>query len=175
MGGYLNTRLNGFVPLRAADITADASPVVDATASGSTLWDTTKFEWYPLQPGDNGVQVIFMGEGDDTDYFGCRVFAKPAFGPILRVVEISGHFGNVFAPNDGSATVDTTTHKLAETILMESSNRFYGRTVTVADCSSNRAATIDFDLMGLSGIYFEFYNIGDTTEVHSIRPWGRTW
>lgn len=167
---------NGFVPLRSADVSAD-DVALDTSTPGRTFWDMTKKDCYELQPGDNAVEVIFLGEGDDTDYFGCRIFGKGPYGPAQELCEISGHYGAALCPDDGSATVDATTHHMAETILLEASNCFRGdTTIAVCDCSANRAASLVIpDTMGLTHLYFEFYNVGDATEVHNITPWGRTY
>lgn len=161
-----------WVSLRRTDVSADDT-ALDPTLANYTFFDLTKRDCYRLEPGANGMEVIFLGEGDDTDYFGCRIFGKSPFGPAERIAEISGHYGAALAPNDGSVTVDATTHKIAETILLDASNTFHIRDMTVADCSSNAVAKLYFDTAGIMDIYFEFYNIGDATEVHNIRPYGR--
>lgn len=168
----LHTFQGGWLPLRTADVSADDT-ALDPTLANYTFFDLTKRDAHRLDPGANGMEVVFLGEGDDTDYFGCRIFGKSPFGPAERIAEISGHYGTALAPNDGSVTVDSTTYKIAETILLDGSNVFHVRDVTVADCSANRAAKLHFDTAGMTHVYFEFYNVGDTTEVHNIRPYGR--
>jgi len=167
---------NCFVPLRTADVSADDT-AMDTSTTGTTYWDLTKKDPYELQPTDNGIEIIFMGEGDDTDYFGCRVFGKNPFGPAQALCEISGHYGAAMCPNDGSATVDATGYHMAETILLDASNCFRRDvTISVSDCSANRAASLNIaNTVGFTHLYFEFYNVGDTTEIHNITPWGRTY
>jgi hypothetical protein len=161
---------NGFVPLRAADVSADDT-AMDTSTAGTTFWDMTRKDCYELQPTDNGIEVIFLGEGDDTDYFGCRVFGKSPGGPAQALCEISGHYGAAMA------TVDATAYHMAETILLEASNCFRGdASISVSDCSGDRAASLNMaSVWGFKHLYFEFYNVGDTTEVHNITPYGRTY
>lgn len=167
---------NGFVPLRSADVSADDTAMDTSTAT-RTYWDMTSKDVFELQPGDNGIEVLFMGEGDDTDYFGARVFGKSPYGPAQCLCEISGHYGAAMCPNDGSATVDATGFHMAETILLDASNTFRRDvTISVSDCSMNRAASLNIgNTFGFKHLYFEFYNVGDSTEVHNITPWGRTY
>lgn len=169
---YLTTFQSCWEPLRLADASADDT-AMDTSTPGTTYWDMTKKDCHELQPIVNGLEVIFIGEGDDMDYFGCRVFGKSHGGPAEALCELTGHYGKAFAPDDGSSTVDGTAYKMAENIKIDATNKFHTRDVTVADCSTDRAAKLHFDTAGLQFVYFEFYNIGDTTEVHNIMPYGR--
>ena len=172
MSGMLTTYQSAWEPLRTADVTADDT-ALDTTTPTTTYWDMTSKDCYRLNPNANAIEIIFLGEADDTDYFACRIYGKAPGGPAEMICEVSGHMGNATAPNDGSVTVDTTTWKIADHIVLEATNTFHVRDITVADLSTDRVAKLFFDTAGLTWLYTEFYNVGDDTEVHRIRPYGR--
>lgn len=163
----------GYVPMRSNDVTADDT-LLESTATTYRYGEFTKRDVFLLGPEFNACEIIFVAEADDTDYFQCRIWGGGGKTDGRMTVaeficDMTGQAGTAYA---GDLTLgDPSDLRFIDTLTIDTQGHI--KTASIADSATNRVAKLAFDTVGLTWLYAEFEDVGDTTEVHRIMPYIR--
>ncbi|KPL25606.1 MAG: hypothetical protein AMJ75_00410 [Phycisphaerae bacterium SM1_79] len=162
-------RILSYDKARIVDVTADDT-AVDGTTSGYKYTEITKRDIYEFSPGVEGCVLVFSGEADDTDYGECRIWGVSNDGVGSFICDLTLKTGTAFAD---MTNADSSARLWVDTITVDS--QAWLGDVSVVDTGGNRMASVHFKTFGLRGIFCQFSDIGDVTEISRIVPWVRSW
>lgn len=179
--GMVYTTRNSYVPLRTAEVTVAEVPL-DSTTPGGTLWDMTSRDVYEMVVEDNNVSIYFAGEMTDNAVSTAHIWGKSVGtnDPAEKIAEVSlGSGSAVFKGRlPGSApgvTIDSSTYLMVDGLVLDPTDSFHVRDVSVSDVSTNRAAKLSFNVAGLKFLLVEFTKVAGANFPTRITPYARFW
>ncbi|HIJ71153.1 MAG TPA: hypothetical protein HPP87_07295 [Planctomycetes bacterium] len=167
-----HTQINGYVPLRSSDVTADDDALVPETLGANMLSDFTNRDCLDLDEAWNNGEIICWAEGVDNDTFGVEIWGL-AKGPYTRrigtlMADITGTLGTAIAD---VSNPDNTSRLFADDMTI--SEQYHLTDISAHDNNDNRICKLTVDFNGLSGLCARFYNVGGAGEAERINLWMR--
>ena len=169
----VHTMINGFIPLRNADVTADDTALTLDTAGLNKCTDITRSrDWLELDPAWNSAEFIVWSEGVENDTFGVELWGlmkspgSKSIGCLLA--DCTGTLGTCIAD---VTNPDNTSRLFADDITI--SAQYHITDFSAHDNDDDRITRIKVEFKGLYGLYSRWYNVGGAGEAERINLWMR--
>lgn len=155
---------NGYNKMRTLDVTADDA-ALDGLTKGNKYTDITTRDIFEFDTGANVVEIMFSGEGIDTDKFGAEIWNVTLDGLAEFVADVTGTAGKAIAD---MTDMDNTSRLFCDDVSVIDSDHL--KSVAVADQGNDRYSKISYAPFGAKAGYIRFYNVGGAGEVKRIVP-----
>jgi hypothetical protein len=167
-----HVQINGYIPLRNADVTADDTALTLDTAGHAKITDITRRNFLELDPAWTGGEFIVWGEGVENDTFGVELWGL-AVGPGGRKIgclmaDITGTLGTCIAD---VTNPDSTSCLFSDDMTI--SDQHHISDISSHDAGNDRICKLKTEFNGLFGLYGRFYNVGSAGETDRVNMWMR--